>query len=130
VTRHRRALLAIIAWIAGSAASGCHDPTASIDSEQWAADLVASRQVLFLSLLRSGSTMSGSATLSGLLEPGGSDRLSVTGTNRGDTLDILMSRASGGQYHLLAIYGSNRARLSGTLNGGEFTNLAVSFRKP
>jgi hypothetical protein len=101
-----------------------------MDSEAWAADLVASRQVLFLNLLRSGSTVSGSATLSGLLEPGVSDRLSVTGANRGDSLDIIMSKTGGGQYRLMAIYGGNRARLSGTLNGGEFTNLAVSFRKP
>jgi hypothetical protein len=119
-----RAILPGVAIVA----AGCQSAAEPLLNEQWVADLVASRQVLYLTFPPTGTSVSGRGTLSGLLETGG-ESISVKGTRRADTLDLTLVRSGGAQHHLIAAYVANRAALSGQLSGGEFDGLRVAFRK-
>lgn len=112
-----------------AAALGCDSSVAPVLNEQWVADLTASRQVLYMTFPPTSSPVSGHGTLSGLLETGG-ESLSVKGSRRGDTLDVVLIRQSGAQHRLVATYVANRTALSGQLSGGEFEGVRVNFRKP
>ncbi|MBL0170296.1 MAG: hypothetical protein IPP90_06110 [Gemmatimonadaceae bacterium] len=118
---------AIATLLAGLVA--CGDAIQPRATEAWTADLVVTRQVLFMTLTRESSTVKGTGSLTALLVPGSGDPLTIAGTRRGDTLDITYRRADGGSFRFVGSYVANNAGLQGSVNGGEFTNLRVSFRK-
>jgi hypothetical protein len=94
-------------------------------SERWAADLTASRQVLFMTLQRSGSAVSGTGTLASLTNPGGA-ALTVTGTRHADSLSVSYHRPPGDAFRFDGRYTGQG--LVGVLDGAEFVRVAVSFR--
>ena len=110
--------------------AACHDAVRPPVVEAWTADLVTARKVLFMSLTRESSSVKGTGNLTALLGPGSADALAIVGARRGDTLDITLSRNDGERFRFVGPYSANDTRLQGSLTGGEFANLRVSFRKP
>jgi hypothetical protein len=99
-------------------------------AESWNADLTATGHVLFLSLRRQDSTVTGTGSLRSLLSPGAADALVVAGQYRSDSLILTLNAVAGYQMHFTGTYGVRHASLSGTLDGGAFSNQRVSFRTP
>jgi len=106
----------------GTAACDSTEPRAT---ERWAADLVATRQVLIMTFQRHGSEISGTATLASLTNPGG-EALTLTGTRSDDSLKITYRRQSADAFRFRGRYAG--PGLVGVLDGAEFVELSVAFR--
>jgi len=96
--------------------------------ESWLAQLLQSQQLLRMEFRQTGDHLSGSATLARLTEPG-AEALTVVGTQQADTLDISFARSGVPSFRFLGWFVSNRTRITGTLTGAEFTDVAVLFHK-
>lgn len=118
-----RLATAALALVASGA--GCRDGFGSGASERWAADLVATQQVLFMRLTRQGEEVSGSGSLSSLTSPG-AEALTVTGTRRADTLRVTYRRQAAESFRFVGRYSG--MGLAGVLDGAEFQGLPVAFR--
>ena len=121
-----------LAWLLGAGMStslGCGRSTDVTLRESWVADnLTSSRYTLYLAFV-SSATFTGTGSLQAILVPGSADALSLAGTRRADTLDILITRASGGQVRFIGWYVAKGNGLSGHLDGGEFTHTGAVFRR-
>ena len=106
----------------------CQNTMQTTDAQSWSADIVATRQVLFMTLTFKASSVSGTGNLSSLLSPGTVDALTLVGTRNADTLDIAFSRVSGDRFRLIGHYVGSGVGLTGSLSGGQFSNTSVSFR--
>jgi len=108
--------------------AGCQSTVDVPSTETWAADLVTTGRVLFMTFGRTDTSLSGTGSLAVLTGPGG-EQLTLTGTRRGDTLAIVFRRPSGTEFRMDGRYVVNHAGIAGVLNGGEFVNLGVAFRR-
>lgn len=128
----RNRFCAMIVWCAVVTSSACQRTTeaATRDSfwETWNADLAGTNQVLFLSLWRRDSTVTGTGHLRSLLTPTARDSLVIVGKYRSDSLFLTLNAVAGYQMQLTGTYGTKFASLFGTLDGGAFSNKPVSFR--
>ena len=106
-------------------AAACDDSTDPNGIERWVADLTTTRQVLFMTLERSGSEVTGTASLASLTNPG-SEPLTLTGTRLADSLRITYRRQGGDPFTFSGRYVG--PGLGGVLHGAEFVQLAVAFR--
>ena len=103
----------------------CRSGTDADGTERWAADLASNRQVLFMTLQRQGSTVSGSGTLASLTNPGG-ESLRVSGVRVGDSLRVTFNRALANPFQFAGRY--TGPGIVGVLDGAEFARLSVAFR--
>lgn len=124
----RAAATALVVALVASAIS-CEPTTGPNPYEAWSADLTGSAQVLFMGFARRGEAVTGNAELSDLLAAGPGERMSLSGTRRGDSLDIAFRRPFGGSYRFVGRYVAGGAGLTGTLDGGAFVQVAVNFRR-
>ncbi|HEX6048129.1 MAG TPA: hypothetical protein VFZ21_02635 [Gemmatimonadaceae bacterium] len=106
----------------GMAACGSTEPGST---ERWAADLVATGQVLIMTFRGYGSEVSGTATLASLTNPGG-EALTLTGTRSDDSLKIMFRRQDADAFRFRGRYAG--PGLAGVLDGAEFVELPVAFR--
>ena len=96
-------------------------------SELWAADLLASQQVLLMTLVRDGDELNGEGFLSYYNSPA-VEPLTLTGTRVADTVDITFLRGDAVPFRFVGWYLA-RGTLDGKLDGGAFVNRAISFRR-
>jgi hypothetical protein len=107
-------------------AGACSGPSGNT-REIWAADLP--NEILLIMTLH---FQDGEVTGTGLLAPlgmTGGDALTITGTRRADTLDLHYQRGQGDPMRFQGWYIRNKAALDGILDGGEFVQRPVSFRR-
>ena len=107
------------------AATTCRSGIEAGSHESWAADLVARQQVLFMTLERRDSDVTGTGTLASLTNPGG-ESLTITGTRRADSLSVTYRRQSADPFRFVGRY--TGPGIVGVLHGAEFVQVAVSFR--
>ena len=81
-----------------------------------------------MTFTRQQPDLAGTGLLGALTSPGG-EGLTFSGTRRADTLDITYVRVTGGSFHFAGWFVAGHAGIAGTLNGGEFVNQSVSFRR-
>ncbi|MBL8997919.1 MAG: hypothetical protein KJZ74_06290 [Gemmatimonadales bacterium] len=126
--RGRGAARTLVAGLLGVLLS-CEPATRADPFEAWGADIASSGQVLFMGFTRRGEQISGNAELADLLGPRPGELMRVTGTRRGDSLDLTFQRPFGGSYRFVGRYVAGEAGLSGTLDGGAFAQVAISFSR-
>ena len=118
--------VAVAACALSIGAAGCGDGVQPGNgSEQWAADITSTRQVLFMYLTRDGTSVRGTGTLASLTNPGG-ESLTLTGTRTADSLRVFYTRQTGDPFRFVGRYAG--LGIVGTLDGAEFVQVAVSFR--
>ena len=120
----RLALLATVALVGPGCQSTIDIPT----TETWAADLTTSGRVLFMTFGRDQTSLTGTGSLAFLTGPG-AEQLTLSGTRRADTLAIVFRRPSGSEFSFTGWYVVNHGAISGVLNGSDFVNLSVAFRR-
>jgi len=125
-TRVTRRLPGVLALVVGGWA--CRNFVAPLTEASWRAELNQTQQLLTMEFHQSGGHLSGSAALARLTEAG-AETLTLSGSVQADTLDIIYSRSGVPSFRFLGWYVNNRSRITGTLDGAEFTDLAVQFRK-
>jgi hypothetical protein len=109
---------------------GCGGSTEPPRRESWVADnLTPNRYTMYLAFASDAPTFTGTGSLQALLVPGGAEALTLTGSRRADTLDLLITRAGGGQLRFLGWYVAQGAGLGGHLDGGEFAHVGAVFRR-
>lgn len=117
--RHRmRAILPVVILF-----SACEGTAPGPARELWVADLVATKQVLAMDFTVSDGIVTGTGSLSYLVEK--PEMLAVSGTRTPDSLYVTFARAAIPAFTFTGEYGS---RLSGILHGSEFDSLRVGFR--
>jgi hypothetical protein len=109
-------------------ACACGSPQAPSGVESWTADLAASNRTLSMTFT-SLPSFSGSGRMVPLNLPVTFEELTLTGSRLVDSLTITFQRLSGSQFQFAGRYVANGSAISGTLNGDEFVNLGVSFRR-
>ena len=107
--------------------ANCQDSQAPLASQTLAATLDSTHQVLFMTLGQQGTTVVGPAQLTGVTEKGG-ESLAVSGTRVADTVSVTYQRAQKASFAFSGWFVSNGTVLSGTLNGAEFSRIAVQFK--
>ena len=105
--------------------AGCRGSSGPSGSESWVADISSSRQVLFMTLTRDGTTIRGNGTLASLTNAGG-ESLTLSGTRNADSLRINYSRPAGDPFRFVGRYAG--LGMVGVLDGAEFVQVNVSFR--
>lgn len=100
----------------------------SSGTELWAADLLSTQQILFMRLEQNGGELNGTALLSYINAPTG-ESLTLTGTRLADTLEITYRRQDGPAFGFRGWYIAGGAVITGRLDGAEFDDVALSFRK-
>lgn len=95
-------------------------------TELWIADL-PSDQVLLMTLVRDGDELNGEGFLSYLNSPA-VEPLTLTGTRVADTVAITFLRGEVDPFRFDGWYLAN-GTLGGKLDGGEFVNRSISFRR-
>ena len=95
--------------------------------ELWAADLLASQQVLLMTLVRDGDELNGEGFLSSYNSPA-VEPLTLTGIRTADTVNITFLRGDATPFRFVGWYLA-RGTLDGKLDGGEFVNRSISFRR-
>jgi hypothetical protein len=95
-------------------------------TELWAADLPGD-QLLLMTLVREGDELNGQGFLSYYNSPA-VEPLTLTGTRVADTVAITFLRGDGDPFRFNGWYLA-RGTLDGKLDGGEFVNLSISFRR-
>ena len=108
-----------------AATVGCRNSADPGDTENWAADIATSRQVLFMTLERRGSDVTGTGVLASLTNPGG-ESLTLTGPRRADSVSITYRRQAADPFRLVGRYVG--PGIVGVLDGAEFVQVDVSFR--
>jgi hypothetical protein len=95
-------------------------------TELWAADLPGD-QLLLMTLVREGDELNGEGFLSYLNSPA-VEPLTLTGTRVADTVDVTFLRGGADPFRFVGWYLA-RGTLDGKLDGGEFVNQSISFRR-
>ena len=95
-------------------------------TELWAADLPGD-QVLLMTLVRDGDELNGQGFLSAYNSPA-VEPLTLTGIRTADTVNITFLRADAVPFRFVGWYLA-RGTLDGKLDGGEFVNRSISFRR-
>lgn len=113
-------------WIAVLLGLGACGDDYATGTELWAADL-PSDQVLLMTLVRSGGELNGEGFLSSYNSPA-VEPLTLTGTRTADTVNITFLRGDAVPFRFNGWYLAN-GTLGGRLDGGEFVNQNVSFRR-
>jgi hypothetical protein len=95
-------------------------------TELWAADLT-NDQLLLMTLVREGEELNGQGFLSYYNSPA-VEPLTLTGTRVADTVDITYRRENAESFRFVGWYMA-RGTLDGKLDGAEFVNQSISFRR-
>lgn len=93
----------------------------------WLAEFEPLDRVLIMRFTQTGGAVTGTARLTQLQLPG-IDDFTVSGAQRGDSLDLDFTIGATAVLHFLGAYTSS-TRLSGRLNGGVFQNTSAFFTK-
>lgn len=123
-----RRLPAIGLIVAVALAASCQSTIDVPTTETWAADLTTSGRVLFMTFGRNEISLTGTGSLAFLTGPG-AEQLTLSGTRRADTLAIVFRRPSGSEFSFTGWYVANHGAITGVVNGGDFVNLSVAFRR-
>lgn len=115
-----RSLIAVLLGLAA-----CSNDYAT-GTELWIADLPGD-QVLLMTLVRDGHELNGEGFLSYLNSPS-VEPLTLTGTRVADTVDITFLRGDADPFRFVGWYLA-RGTLDGKLDGGEFVDRSISFRR-
>lgn len=120
--RHR--MLTSFAGVVLSAA--CRGDAGVTPTENWAADLVTTQQVLFMTFTFRDAAVSGTGSLTSLTNFT-TEALGVSGERRPDSLYVSFADASQIRFTFAGRYGG--PGIQGILHGSEFDSVGVSFRR-
>ena len=106
--------------------SACDATSPDTVREFWVADLVATKQVLFMDFTVSEGIVTGTGTLSYLVEA--PEALVVRGRRTSDSLYVTFARASIPAFSFAGRYALQGPL--GVLHGAEFDSVTVGFKRP